>query len=258
MTVFGISMVRDEADIIRTTIMHMREQVDEIIVADNGSVDGTRDILNDLGVTVVDDDERGYYQSRKMTALAHQAREKGADWVIPFDADELWFSNQGGRIADVLDHIGEQWLICSAPLFDHVATGNDDPTQSNPIRRLLWRRKAQGAMPKVACRTREDLVIGMGNHDATYGDDIPTIRPELLHLHHYPYRSPEQFIKKVRNGAQAYALSDLPEYYGAHWRDYGKLLDAHGPKVLEDVFYMWFWVKHPDQDSSLVLDPPRA
>ena len=96
-------MVKDEADIVAATVAHMCGQVDAVIVADNNSTDGTRDILDGLPVTVVDDPDPAYYQSRKMTALAGRARvEFDATWVIPFDADEWWYSPHG-RIADVLE-----------------------------------------------------------------------------------------------------------------------------------------------------------
>ena len=42
MTVTAVTVVRDEADIIETTLRHTATQVDHIIAADNGSADGTR------------------------------------------------------------------------------------------------------------------------------------------------------------------------------------------------------------------------
>jgi hypothetical protein len=74
MTVVGVSMVRDEADIIEATVRHMLANVDHVLVADNGSVDETRGILRALAaehpgrLVVVDDDEPAYMQSDKMTA----------------------------------------------------------------------------------------------------------------------------------------------------------------------------------------------
>jgi glycosyltransferase involved in cell wall biosynthesis len=86
-------MVRDEADIIEGTLRHMADEVDHLIVADNLSSDGTRDILDtlakDLPLTVVDDPDPGYTQSAKMSALAERAAvEQRASWIVPFDAED--------------------------------------------------------------------------------------------------------------------------------------------------------------------------
>lgn len=250
MTVFGISMVRDEADIIWSTVTNMLGQVDQVIVADNGSTDGTRDILDSLDVTVIDDPEIGYYQSAKMTRLAQLAAEKGADWVVPFDADEWWYS-PFGTITDHLESVDT--MAVTAELYDHVATGAD-PDKPDPTERIGWRRRIPAALPKIACRTRPYLTIEQGNHGAIY-DGCRPITATGLTVRHFPYRSPEQFVRKARNGAEAYAATDLPTNQGAHWRDYGALLEAHGPEALEDVFRTWFWVADPSLDESLIYDP---
>lgn len=252
MAVFGIAMVRDEADIVGSTVAHMLTQVDHVIVADNGSVDGTREILAGLDVEVIDDPEVGYYQSAKMTMLARRAAEAGADWVVPFDADEWWYTPHAATIAEFLGQFGPQWLTVSADLYDHVATGAD-PDKVNPVERMRWRRVNAVPLPKVACRPRTDLVIHQGNHGASY-DSGATVQPGLI-VRHFPYRSAEQFVRKARNGAEAYKATDLPETTGQHWRQYGALLEAHGPEVLEDVFRQWFWVRDPEVDESVMFDP---
>jgi len=145
MTTAAVTMVRDEADIIETTVRHMLTQVDVVIVADNRSVDGTREIVEQLPVHLLDDPERGYYQSEKMTRLAHMARvEHGADWVVPFDADEWWYSPHG-RIGDVLEDI-TAWPIVTAELYDHVATGCD-AVELSPVQSMGWRRRTAAPVP---------------------------------------------------------------------------------------------------------------
>ena len=250
MTVIGISMCMDESDIVEHTVRHMAEQVDALIIADNGSTDGTRDLLDDLArelpLTVLDDPEVGYYQSRKMTALAAKAADAGADWVVPFDQDEWWYS-PFGRIADVLAELPHA-SIAGAQLFDHVATGQD-PDDPNPITRIQWRRREAADLPKVACRSRPPVTIHQGNHGADHGDRVDG----QLIVRHFPYRSVEQFVSKVRNGAAAYAATDLPEHEGAHWRDYGRILEEQGPDGLAEIFRQWFWTPEPTRD--LILDP---
>lgn len=250
MHTIGISMLKDEADIVEATVGHMLGQVDAVIVADNNSTDDTREILDKLAAVsdgrllVVDDPDPAYRQSEKMTALALRARlEFGAEWLIPFDADEWWYS-PFGRIADVLGEVWSQWLVAPATVYDHMATAVD--VGVTPVERMIWRRFEHLPLPKVACRWREDLIIQQGNHGATYRGE-PTVRPDrLLIVRHFPYRSVEQFVRKVRNGAAAYrAMADVPAAVGAHWRQWGDLLDQHGEQVLVDIFHTWYWRDDP-------------
>jgi glycosyltransferase involved in cell wall biosynthesis len=126
--VVAVARVKDEADIVEATVRRMLRQVDHVIVADNASTDGTRDILERLPVELIDDPEVGYYQSAAMTGLALRAAAQGAEWVVPFDADEVWLPMHRGRIADVLGRLDDCVLVVEAPLFDHVPTGTTRPT----------------------------------------------------------------------------------------------------------------------------------
>lgn len=252
MTTFAICMVRDEADIIAHTLAHIGSQVDGILAADNGSTDGTRQILdaNEMVIEVIDDEEIGYYQSRKMSALAKLADGYGADWVIPMDADEAWYSPHG-RIADVLNELDPGIAVAPALVYDHVATGLDG-TDSNPLKRTCWRRRQPNPLPKMACRPVIPATIEQGNHGVTYAGSMS---PDLLVVRHFPYRSAEQMVRKAVNGAEAYAATDLPEHEGQHWRDYGRIVREQGPEALGDVFRQWFWAAYPENDDSLIFDP---
>jgi glycosyltransferase involved in cell wall biosynthesis len=250
---FAISMVRDELDIIEHTVRRLAGQVDHILIADNGSTDGTRDVLADLArelpLTVDDDPEPGYYQSFKMSRLAERAARMGAEWVIPVDSDERWYSPHG-RIADVLAQ--HPHAVATAALYDHVASA-DDGDDPDPVVRIGWRRRDHAPLPKVACRPHLPVTIAQGNHAAEYPPQS-TI-DGLLVVRHFPHRSVEQLVRKVRNGAAAYAATDLPPTFGAHWREWGKLLDERGEQAIADLFYEWYWSAAPAEDETLIFDP---
>lgn len=257
--IVGISTVKDEEDVIVPVLRHMCSQVDMVLIADNLSTDSTFDLLmslreEGLPVEVLVDHEVAYYQSRKMSALARVAAKKfEAQWVVPFDADEIWYSTQFPTLRDHLLSHSEDVGFIHAQLYDHVATGQD-PDEPNPIARIGWRRLVGAELPKVAVRPIAHVNIHQGNHGAHY----PSEHGGGLIVRHFPYRSVSQMVSKVRNGAAAYQATDLPESRGAHWRQYGMLLDGFGEEAIHDVFRKWFWVADPTQDRALIFDPAPA
>jgi len=91
MSVVGISMFRNEADVARYVVRHMLDECDRVIVADNCSTDETRDVLAgiaDSHFTLTDEPRFEYRQADTMMRLVGMAPE--ATWIVPFDADEWW------------------------------------------------------------------------------------------------------------------------------------------------------------------------
>lgn len=249
--VVGITMVRDEVDIIGETIKHMLGQVDAVVVADNMSTDGTREILDELPVGVVDDNDPAYYQSRKMSSLASFAAvEYGATWVVPFDADEIWVPRDADTVGDALRAC--KGAVATAPNVNYVATTDDDMSKP-PVLRMEWRQRTPLPLPKVACRPVLAVEIAQGNHTAHY--QAPDVVEDVLIVRHYPYRSEEQFLSKVRNGAAAYRATDLPPDVGQHWRQYGEMLDRSGEEAVKEWFREYFLFSDPGEAPNLVHDP---
>jgi hypothetical protein len=269
MSVWGVTMVKDEADVIEQNLRHLHaEGLAGVICLDNGSTDDTRPILNRLAVElptgdadrarwliVVDDDEPGYWQSAKMTSAMKLAESMGATWVIPFDADEIWYDTQGRRLAESVmidgDEASGQW----ATLYNHFATSLDPVIPADvddPFTRLGWRHVHPGALPKIAVRASATYRIEMGNHSAQfrYGE----ARPSNLALRHFPYRSVEQMVRKVRHGADAINATTMSRSTCQHWREMGVALDLHGPSAIEAWYRNGFCYERP-AESGLIYDP---
>jgi glycosyltransferase involved in cell wall biosynthesis len=245
MTVVAITMVRDEEDIIDWTLQHLLEQgIDHIIVADNLSIDETpwklAALANTGRITVIQDDEPGYYQDEKMTRLAHMAaNDFGAEWVVPFDADEYWYWTDG-TLAEFFSKTTAD--IITATGWDHIATDDDDPTEPSPFRRIIRRRQAPQKMGKVAFRYHPDIHIDFGNH---FLFNHPGRQAQALNYRHYQYRSFEQLVTKARNGAAAYNATTLHPTYGAHWRQLGEYDDR----------MLWATWRKLCEEPGLVTDP---
>lgn len=235
----AITMVKDEADIIRYTIEHMLTQVDRVYVMDNLSTDGTADILLDMqcsGMSVCSQLDRdiGYRQSDKMTRLAHRAGSEGATWIVPFDADEGWLLPSG------LEHLDADVLNVTQHIF--VPCEGEAHDEPNPLLRMQHRLPSLDRHFKVAFRYRPGIWIEQGNHDV-HGMGAHR-RKQLGHLRHFMYRSLEQAQRKVNNGVRAYNAAQVSSEYGVHWFDlYGK-----SPTEWEQ-----WWTEYTNQ--PLVFDP---
>lgn len=255
-------MVRDEADIIEPVLRHLlAEGVDRLIVADNLSTDDTPAILLKLKnegapITVVEDDEPGYYQARKMTRLGRRAYDIGADWVLPFDADEVWYSPTYGSIGEALADMPGDVSVIRAPGWDHIVradavevTDFGDRERSYLVQPFPgdapfspWRRAHTQKMVKVAFRSHPHARLHMGNHDVERpGRD----RVGPLAFRHFQYRSLEQMTRKLRNGREAYEASDIHPMHGAHWRAGGLKTDAELAQDWADLC----------SEEGLVFDP---
>ncbi|WP_129591562.1 glycosyltransferase family 2 protein [Actinomyces sp. oral taxon 897] len=227
-SVWAVTMVRDEKDILPSVITHLLDQgVDHVLVADNLSQDGTYEYLRDLArrdprVHVGRDTTVAYYQSAKMSYLARAAWRAGADWVVPFDADELWFAREGslthylrGLDADV---VGADWY--DMVLLDDGPVG---PTSSFLL------DTTPNPLGKVAFRSHPLALLEIGNHGVAR---VGTWAQDGLAVAHARYRSQEQVARKFRQGAQALAATGLDSHYGGHWRQGAQASD-------EELARMW-------------------
>lgn len=206
-------MVRNEVDIVGHVVNHLLKQgVDEVIVADNMSHDGTWEMLRDWSQSetrlhAIRDTEPAFFQAEKVTHLARVAWWRGADWIIPFDADEFWFA-EGMSLADYLAHSTADVLHAS---FHHMIPTEDAPGAAGPT----FVMDATPAFPgKTAMRTHPLGVILPGNHDVSRVG----LRARGLHVAHAQYRSPEQLAQKVRQGADAFRQAGRHDLVvGDHW-----------------------------------------
>lgn len=104
----GVISVRNEIDVIDFVIKHHFSQgLDAIFVCDNGSSDGTFEHLTLMSEKdsrlFLTSDSGDFHQSQITTKLSMMAKDRGAEWIVPFDADEIWFSKN--KISEDLKNI---------------------------------------------------------------------------------------------------------------------------------------------------------
>src|SRR5580704_8159339 len=98
-----LMVVRDEVDIIAQNIsFHLHFGIENFVITDNGSKDGTREILADFerrlgrSMMIVDDAEPAHHQSARVNRMIQIAKRKFQPrWIISSDADEFWYPASG-------------------------------------------------------------------------------------------------------------------------------------------------------------------
>jgi glycosyltransferase involved in cell wall biosynthesis len=210
-------MVRDEADIIEEAVRSMFAQgIDRVVLLDHGSEDETPKILNQLArelpLTVLHDPTPGYMQSAKTTMLARAAASGGASWVVPFDADELWFGVDGRAVADVLRSTTANVIRAEWYLFVPVKSVDAHCYAE----RFPYRVAQPSDAVKVAFRANWLALVRAGNHA------VFTACPRFsggLRIAHYSVRTPEQVAKRAHQGAAALRADGTGLDMNPRWAD---------------------------------------
>lgn len=246
-SVWGITMVRNEEDVIENVLRHQVSQgISPILVADNKSNDETPNILarlaKELPIFIIKDSLDAYHQAEKMTALSRIAYKHGAQWIVPFDADEMWFA-KGSTVAE--------FLVSSHLCISNAAMYNVYPGSSGAVAKM---DSTQQPMGKVAFRATYFALLGIGNHLVYRSGEAG----DGLFIAHLPWRNIEQLQRKVRQGRQALESASLPINMGSHWRALAALTD-------EEVQRLWSCIQtqtpHPalgDRFHGPILDADPA
>ena len=153
-------LTRDCADIIEANIRYHRAQgVDLFVVGDDGSVDGTLEILEGFersGLVKLEPVSGLLHEvwSKGRTKLARLAHELGADWVIHNDQDEFWWSLTGD-LKETLVAVPDRFGLVVAPRTEFVGRPGEGPFAE----RLTIREARFLRPPKAAHRTHPRIVL---------------------------------------------------------------------------------------------------
>lgn len=206
-------LAKNEADVIEANIAyHLGAGVDFVVATDNGSTDGTLEILERYeheGVLhLIREPSTDFRQGEFVTRMARLAAERGAGWVINADADEFWWP-RAGNLKEVLDRLPERYGIVHGVWRPFVARPGDG---SHFAERMTVRLSMQAAINdptnpfrparKAMHRAHPGVRVRDGNHDVE-GTPLVTLHGWYpLEVFHLPLRSRSQVETKYAGGAR--------------------------------------------------------
>ncbi|QCR43889.1 glycosyltransferase [Curtobacterium sp. SGAir0471] len=248
-------MVRDEADILPAWLdHHVAQGFDVFVITDNGSVDGTTELLtafaerDDVTVDLRHDPVHRKQQGTVVTGMARDAASvHHADWVVNADADEFILPVDRSRtVREVFERLDTAIGAFTVPVVN--LTGRM-AASGGGVERLHWRDERSvdelRAVGLVAPPTSNaihvgtpDVTVVQGNHQVSVANGAPVpdgLRLEVLHL---PWRSWKQYEHRVDVSGRAYEanpdLTPSPRHHGM--RDHRRLQEG----VLESTFALRF------------------
>jgi Glycosyl transferase family 2 len=267
--VVGLYIVRNEADIMETNLRyHLAGVIDEAIVIDNGSTDGTLERLAELSRDLpihVASEPGTYDQSARATRLARFASQSGADWVLPIDADEFWAgtgvsfhdvlgdtpSAVRALFAEVVNFVQSRDVLTATPRSLLTMTMRP-PAPIGPVEQTSTMVREDriafveiAYAPKCIYRTAPDLVVYDGNHAPGVEGGVATDRIVCLHA---PLRARSVFTQKLDQGRRRMEEGSPPEasWHVQRWWHMARehRLDAE-------------WAANSYQDGSLLVAGQR-
>jgi glycosyltransferase involved in cell wall biosynthesis len=244
--IVGICIVRNEADILETTVRyHLDQGLGAIYVIDNGSTDGTLKILESLSRydqrVRWSHDTGQFHQSDAVTNMAREATRNGASWIVPFDADEFWFGRSGlakeiayheaGSLrAEVVNYVQcrnvthlSRRAVLKAEYRVHEPRGPADRCRSLVENDEISFVEMEYP-PKHISKAVVGLEISAGNHaiSGAAGEVVPVPTIKCLHV---PLRAQEIMNLKIEQSKRLDAAG-YPEWHGWHLRRLARMADA--------------------------------
>jgi hypothetical protein len=210
----AVTTLLDEAHIIGSTVAHLYNQgVDEIYAYVGPCTDNTREVLAPFPVTILNDDEPVHYQPKLMTELTHLAGRDGAEWIIPFDADEYWYPETQPTIKDALAGVAPEGGVIRVGVLHYHTRERRQPTTK-------WNTK-------VAFRYSPTAELTNGNHDVhgIGGQDVYGV----LIIRELQYSSFEHFTKKIADRCRTLDPAMRARGDGTHHTD----LECASPAELQ-------------------------
>lgn len=231
----AIMLVRDEADVLPEAIAGIMGWADALWVLDNGSIDGSWEIVRQAAAE--DSRIRAWGQTRAVfsdalrAAVFHDARASfgHGDWIVRVDADEFFHTPPPDFVRE---RVGRHESFVCGLLHEFVllkreaaAIERGEEDLSLPVtERRRWWTPNHFPEPRLFRYRRSMKWPGTRSHPWLAG----VMANERIQIRHYRWRTPEQ---AKRRWALREAVRGTMPFGGAHW---AKDWRAEGLRTVRD------------------------
>lgn len=256
MKIFGICLIKNEADIIAYSLNEHSKWADYIFVYDNGSTDNTWQIVNDLAKTnpkiVPFKSEakpfRDGLRAEVFNAYKHLA-SPGDWWCIRCDSDEFYIDNPRDFLKKVnfLYHVvlsmHFEYQLCEEDLLEK---NYDNLGVDEIVNSLKYYNKKVTSETRFI-RHRNRLVWP---ETEGYPRNKGVIFKKKIRLKHFQYRSPSQIENRIviRRQARESGYKYFGKDMANNWKD---LILRRADCILESPEMRYEYLKDPNKESLI-------
>jgi glycosyltransferase involved in cell wall biosynthesis len=207
--IFGLCLVKNEADIIAQSLEAAIEWCDYIFVYDNGSDDGTWEIVSELAtrshrIVPFKRDDKPFQDSLRHEIFEHyREKARDGDWWCRCDADEFYIDDP----RKFLDRVPTDCDVVWSASFQFYFTDQDAALyrinphafdDSKPIQEKCRYYRNDWSEPRFF---RHHPAVRYETHDWPIG--LGQSYPRRIRLKHFQSRSPAQILKRFATRKEA-------------------------------------------------------
>lgn len=202
MKIFAISLVKNEADIIAENLREASRWADKIFVLDNGSTDGTWEIVQSLAsekIVPYKQDKSPFYdgiRAQVFQAFQHLATDDDW-WCFRLDADEFYIDNPAEFLAKVPKN--HHFVVTDTVQFRLTKEDFIDGKSPRGIEDIRYHDKKTWSETRFF-RHRVGMEWPLTMERPRH---MGVMHPQRIKLKHYQFRSLDQIRSRVAVRAEA-------------------------------------------------------
>lgn len=192
-----VMQLRNEAQYLPGCLEHLRGHVDGIVALDDGSTDGTAEILRrepmvlELLANPAGDDHV-WHENDNKRRLLECARRHGAGWILACDADERYETLFLDNLHAIVDSLPDSQLSCLSLSCKELWDSPDSYRVDG-----VWGRKSRARLLRLPQQISFDLSMEL--HGAWHPDEVQR-HGLMFHSHYRLYHlrmiRPEDRVKR--------------------------------------------------------------
>lgn len=222
MRIHSIVVVKNEADIIEHCLREALNWSDRIYVYDNGSTDGTWQIVRSMqGERLIPfkQDDRPFSNALRAELFAeYRAQSRDGDWWCRLDAHEVYIDDPRDFLSSVRHNRDVVWGL----FVQYYLTPED-------LVRIDFSQPCANVLPLLRYYTADYTETRFFRYraglqwpkEAAWPIHLGKVEERLIRFKHYPYRSPTQMQRRLDDRRDAYVRGYRRTEWGTQktWRD---------------------------------------